>query len=90
MKIKLAIDAERISPMKMLDMDIDVSKTYRPSDFEGMECIKCDGEYFKVPDGENDLAKIVESKNQITEAEAIGLQGMMEKYIAPFFDVTKE
>lgn len=90
MKIKLAIDAERISPMKLLDMDEDVSKVYRSSDFAGMECIKCDKEYFKIHNGEDDLAKIVTSDNQISEAEALGLQGMMEKYIAPYFTVTPE
>lgn len=87
MKIKLKIETDRISPMKMLDMDIDVSRVYRSSDFTGMECIKCDNEYFKIPEGEGELQKIVEPKNQIEEAEALGLQGMMAKYIAPYFNV---
>ena len=87
MKLKLAIEAERISPLKMLDMDLGTARAYRPGDVEGMEAIKCDDEYFRIPEGEKDLAKIAVEENQITEAEALGLQGMMEKYIAPYFEV---
>ena len=87
MKVKFQVETSRLSPMLILDMDIDISKTYRPEDFAGMECIKCDGEYFLVPEDETNLSKIVEDKNQIPEAEALGLQGMMEKYITPHFKV---
>tara|TARA_Y100001956_G_scaffold75879_1_gene84412 strand:+ start:4644 stop:4916 length:273 start_codon:yes stop_codon:yes gene_type:complete len=87
MKLKLRIEADRISPLKLLDMDVDTSRVYRPGDVEGMEAIKCDDEYFLIPEGENDLAKIAVDENQITEAKALGLQGMMEKYIAPYFKV---
>lgn len=87
MKLKVRIEADRISPLKLLDMDVNAADAFRPEQVMGKEAIKCDDEYFLVPDGVTNLAEIVVDENQISEAEALGLQGMMEKYIAPHFKV---
>lgn len=87
MKIKFTVDTNNVSGYKILDMDIDVSKVYRPSDVVGYTAIKCDDEYFIIPVGEDDLAVIAVDANQISEGQALGLQRMMEKYISPDFEI---
>lgn len=88
MKVGFTIDTKNISGLNPLfDLDANGSKPLIDSDLEGVSCIKCDGEYFKVPDNWETIADIAVDENLVSEAEALGLQKMMQKYITPHFDV---
>lgn len=47
-----------------------------------VEAIKCDGEYFKVPEGSTDLAEVVLNReNLLSETDVLGTEGMLAKYL---------
>lgn len=88
-KIKLSVTGHphELQGLPFLDMDANPSKPYASEDIEGMEAIKCDGDYYMIPFGETDLAKIATPMNQVPEHQVLGFVGMMKKYLIGCFDI---
>lgn len=84
MKINLTIETDNISGLVILDMDSAEwgSRPIRREDWEAVEAIKADGEYFKIPEGTEEFSAIFTDENKISEYEALGLERMMKMYIS--------
>lgn len=86
MKINFTIETDNLSGLKILDLDSPefASQVIVPSMLEGIECLKGEGEYYRIPENFNgDLASVWEPENEITEFEALGFRRMMALYITP-------
>ncbi len=80
----MLVSIEYVPAKTYFDMD-DPASAGTPFDSRWLaevEAIKCDNEYFLVPEGSDDLAKVVIGENHALEVEVLGTEGMLKKYIA--------
>jgi hypothetical protein len=74
------VSIDYIPEMTYYDLDADMSNPFSCSILSTVEAIKCDGEYFTVPLGSDDLAKVAVPENLIDESEVLGTTGLLKKY----------
>jgi hypothetical protein len=74
------VSIDYIPEMTYYDLDADMSEPFSCSILSTVEAIKCDGEYFRVPLGSDDLAKVAVTENLIAESEVLGTSGLLKKY----------
>lgn len=70
-----------IKGLDWYDVDANLFKPFNSGILAEVEAVKCDGEYFRVPEGSNDLAKVAVKENMVDEHEVLGTVGMVEKYL---------
>lgn len=78
----MVVSIDYVPEKTFYDMD-DAASVAVPFDARWLvnaEAIKCDGEYFLVPEGSDDLAKVVVPENRVPEVEVLGTAGMLKKY----------
>ena len=80
--VKFQVSTENISGLKLLDMADYMSSPVTDKDLIGIQCVKADGLYFKLPEEhEGTLAELLTDEAIITEFEALGLRRMVKKYL---------
>ncbi len=89
MKVNITIDTPNISGLRVLEMDDFMSAPVTASDLESIECVKADGLYFKLPsEHNNNLQELLVDEAIISEFEALGLQRIMDRYVAPYCKIS--
>lgn len=90
-KVTFVVTTDNISGLKLLDMDSPewAAKPIREEDMVGVECIKADGVYLKVPKGELSPMEVLKNDdNIISEFEALGLNRIVKKYLAEHVEIS--
>lgn len=87
LKFTVTADDPELFGIPFLDMDADPSTPYSSDRIEGMLAIKCDGQYYAIPQGETDLVKIAVPEHILPEAVVIGLIETLKERVIPYFDV---
>jgi hypothetical protein len=67
--------------LEWYDMDANTSIAFNGNLLSEYEAIKCDGDYYLIPEGCTDLAQVATVDNLICEHEVLGTEGILEKYL---------
>lgn len=75
------VQVDYVDAKQWYDLDANTSVAFDSRILKEVDAIKCDGEYFLVPEGSDDLAKVAVQENLVQEHEVIGTLAMLEKYL---------